>query len=247
VHVLRRRHERASAGQIDADELPRVPFVHTVHARGSELAVAIARRDHISDKDRFDRLRRSVAHCDLRALDEALVGVAHDQEVPVLRRQHLDELPLGEVGVLELVDEHVQEPLLPAGEHIGVLAEQAHREHEQVVEVDGRRVEQAPLVLGVHLRERLLRRCHRLVGVRLGEHQLVLECGDARVQLARRIPLRVEVEVTAHVVGEAHGVGLVVDRERGPDADVLRLAPQDARARGVERRHPHAARHRPHE
>ena len=165
----------------------------------------------------------------------------------MLGGEHLDELPLGEVGVLELVDEHVEEALLPTGEHVGVLAEQPHREHEQVVEVDGRRVEQAPLVLGVDGGEHLLGRRHRLVGVRLGQHELVLERGDARVELAGRVLLRVEVEVAAHVVGEAHRVGLVVDRERGADADVLRLASQDARARGVERCHPHAARHRPDE
>ena len=66
----------------------------------------------------------------------------------------------------------------------------------------------------------------------------------ARVQAAGREALRVEVEVAPHVVGEAHGVGLVVDRERRPQPEHRRLAAQDARARGVERRHPHAARDR---
>ena len=54
--------------------------------------------------------------------------------------------------------------------------------------------------------------------------------------------LGVEVEITPYVVGEAHGVGLVVDRERRPVPEHGRVAPEDARARGVEGGHPHAVR-----
>ena len=68
------------------------------------------------------------------------------------------ELELRGVGVLELVDEDVPEALLVALERFGVLAEQPHREHEQVVEVDGRRFLQPALVLGVHVGEPALGR-----------------------------------------------------------------------------------------
>ena len=60
------------------------------------------------------------------------------------------------------------------------------------------------------------------------------------MQPAGREALRVEVEVAPHVVDEADGVGLVVDRERRPVAEHGRLAAQDARAHRVEGRHPHA-------
>ena len=51
----------------------------------------------------------------------------------------------------------------PAREHVGVLAEQAHGEHEQVVEVDRRRVEQPALVLAVDLGHPVLGRGERTV------------------------------------------------------------------------------------
>ena len=69
-------------------------------------------------------------------LVDRLIRVSHDQHVAVLFGEHAHELPLGHVGVLELVDQHLGEAGAPAGEHVGVLAEQAHGEHEQVVEVD---------------------------------------------------------------------------------------------------------------
>ena len=49
--------------------------------------------------------------------------------------EHEDDLVLGHVGVLVLVDEDVLEAVLERREHIGVLAEQAHHVHQQVVEV----------------------------------------------------------------------------------------------------------------
>ena len=67
------------------------------------------------------------------------------------------------------------------------------------------------------------------------------------MQRAGREALRVEVEVAAYPVDEALRVRLVVDREARPVAEQRGLAAQDARARGVERRHPHAARDRPDE
>ena len=162
----------------------------------------------------------------------------------MLAGEEAHELPLGHVRVLELVDEDVAEAVAPAVEHVGVVAEEPHDEEQQVVEVGGRGLGEAALVLDVDLGdahlglgERLRLRLFRL-------DQLVLERRDRVVQPAGREPLRVQVQVAPHVVDEAHGVGLVVDRERAPVAEHRGLAPQDPRARGVERRHPHPARDR---
>ena len=43
---------------------------------------------------------------------DALVGIAHHTDVPVLVRQQVHQLVLGPVRVLVLVDEDVPEPLL---------------------------------------------------------------------------------------------------------------------------------------
>ena len=82
-----------------------------------------------------------------RAGDETLIVIADNHDAAVLFGERAHELPLREVGVLELVDEHVLEAVAPPRQRVGVLTEQPHGQQEQVVEVDGRRFEQAPLVL----------------------------------------------------------------------------------------------------
>ena len=121
----------------------------------------------------------------------------------MLEREQAHELPLRGVRVLELVDEDVAEPLLVPVQRFGVLAEQAHGEHEQIVEVDGRRLGQPALVLGVDLGDAAFGRADGLLRVLRGQDQLVLQRADLRVELAGREPLGVEVEVAAHPVGEA--------------------------------------------
>ena len=122
-----------------------------------------------------------------------------------------------------------------------MLAEQPHGEHEQVVEVDGRRLVRAGA--GTRCRPR---RCGARPGrppsprTRRGRISSFFSALICAWSWRGREPLRIEVEVAAHPVGEAHGVGLVVDREARPVAEQRRLAAQDPRARGVERRHPHA-------
>jgi hypothetical protein len=64
------------------------------------------------------------------------------------------------------------------------------------------------------------------------------------VDRPRREPLGVEPQVADDVPGQAHGVGLVVDRELAGEAELVGVAPQDADAGRVERRHPHLLRDR---
>ena len=104
---------------------------------------------------------------------------------------------------------------------------------------------QAALVLDVDLGDPPLGRADAPVArlLRLGTSSF-FSAEICVVQPPGGEPLRVQVEVAAHVVDEPDGVGLVVDRERGAVPEQRRLAAQDARARGVERRHPHAMRDR---
>ncbi len=171
---------------------------------------------------------------------DRLILITDHHHVAVLLGEHPHELPLGDVGVLELVDQHVAEAPRPPLLGVVVVAEQVHRLHEQVVEVERRRLEQAPLVLAVHVGHPLLGRRERAVDGLLPRHQLVLHRRDRRLQPAGREPLGVHVEVAPHVVDEPDRVGLVVDRERRPVPEHRGLAPQDARAHRVERRDPHA-------
>ncbi len=180
-------------------------------------------------------------------LVDALIGVGNNGDVAMLLREHAYELPLRLVRVLELVDEHVVEPAAPVRERVGVLAEQPDREQQQIVEVGRRRLEEAALVLAVHVGQVPLRLGHRVRLCLLHRDEVVLHRRDRRVQLAGREALRVKVQVTPDVVDESDGVGLVVDRERRAVAELGRLAAQDAGAGRVEGRHPHAASDRPDE
>ena len=77
-------------------------------------------------------------------------------------------------------------------------------------------------------------------GVGLEVDQLVLGRRDDGVNGPRRELLAVDVEVPQDVADQADGVGLVVDGERRLVAEAAGVAPQDADARGVKRRDPHA-------
>ena len=183
---------------------------------------------------------RAVAHRDERPLDQTLILIADHHDVAVLLGEHPHQLPLRDVRVLELVDEHVAEATAPPLLGVGVVAEEVHGLHEQVVEVERGGLEQAALVLAVHVGDALLGRGEGAVDGLLPRHQLVLHRRDRRLQPTGREALGIHVEIAPHVVDEAHRVGLVVDRERRPVAEQRRLAAQDARAHRVERGHPHA-------
>src|SRR4030095_12791302 len=86
--------------------------------------------------DTFDALL--AARClDERSLDEALVRIAHDADVPVLAGQLADDPVLGTVGVLVLVDEHVAPEAAVPGERLGDVLIELHGLQTQLVEVDG--------------------------------------------------------------------------------------------------------------
>ena len=146
------------------------------------------------------------------------------------------------VRVLVLVDQDVAEaPVVVLGDQ-RVVTQQVDRAHDEVVEIQRVRGAHALVVLDVGVRDdardRILAR--RLRVARRAD-QLVL-----RVRNARRHHLWGEA-LNVHVLGfedhldEALGILRVVDRERRGQARRLVLVAQQAHARRVEGRHPHAA------
>ena len=113
-------------------------------------AVVLVEHDHRGVGERLLELE-DVA--DVRAAEpvDRLVGVADHADVAVLGGEHHDQLVLGGVRVLVLVDEHVAGTAPVVREHLGVLAEQLDRLREQVVEVHGAGPLEAGLVLPVDL------------------------------------------------------------------------------------------------
>ena len=110
---------------------------------------------------------------------------------------------------------------------------------EQVVEVHRAGPGETGLVLGEDVADLALEDVADPGDVGLGVEPVVLGRADGGVDRPGREPLGVEAQVADDVAGEAHGVGLVVDRELAGEAELVGVAPQDAHARRVERRHPH--------
>ncbi|MDH6190971.1 hypothetical protein M2168_004003 [Streptomyces sp. CZ24] len=143
------------------------------------------------------------------------------------------------VGVLVLVDQDMPEAAPVVVGDVRERLEEVDRGHDDVVEVERVGLAQPRLVHRVRLRQRLLETVGGLGGEVLGVDQLVLEVRDLGGEGLRREALRVEVEVAADQGHQPLGVGRVVDRERRGEAEVLRLAAQDAHAGAVEGGDPH--------
>ena len=156
-----------------------------------------------------------------------------------LAAQLLDQAVLRMVGVLVLVDEHVAEPAAVVLPHVGEGLQQVHRGHDQVVEVERVGLAQAALVVAERLGVGLLEGVARLLGGVLGIAQLVLLVGDPVEHGVGLVLLRVELEVAQHQRHQPLGVGRVVDREVGLEADPVDLLAEDPDAGGVEGRDPH--------
>ena len=77
---------------------------------------------------------------------DRLILIAHNRDVAVLGGQDRDQLELGVVGVLILVHHHVVEGVLPLLARLRHALEQHHRLHDQVVEIHGVCLVQAPLI-----------------------------------------------------------------------------------------------------
>ncbi len=171
---------------------------------------------------------------------DRLIVVAHDAEILVLGGQRLHELVLRDVGVLELVHQHVIEAAAPVREALGMLREQRQRVQQQVVEVHRigllQRGRQRAIDLGRDLGERAV----GVGGETVGRHHPVLGARDERMHRARRIDLGRMAARLEQTLDQRLRVVLVVDRVVGPEAEQRRLAAQQPGVEGMERPDPQA-------
>ena len=152
-----------------------------------------------------------------------LVRVADSAQVPVVGREQLQQPVLRVVRVLVLVDEDVAERLAPALARLGEALEHVHGEEEHVVEVDGVREEEAPLVQLVDVGDGLVVERRDALAVLGGPDEVVLLARDDGVDAARREALRVALQLLQARLRQAQLVGLVVDREVRLVAEALAL------------------------
>ena len=174
------------------------------------------------------------AHVGAAPAVDALVVVADHAEVLRRAGERPHDAVLHLVHVLELVDEHVAEapPHLVAGDALGVLEHAQHVE-EQVVEIDGVRLLEEPLVRLEALHDRRVGEV--LLVVLGGAEALLLRGVDAREHLPRRVALVVVLELLQDARHHGALIAVVVDDEAPLEPGGGVVAAEQARARRVER------------
>ena len=156
--------------------------------------------------------------------------------------QQLQQPVLRVVGVLVLVHQHMAERRGVALAHLRKQLEQVDRPEQQVVEVHRVHPMQVALVDLIHVGHHLLERGADRLAIVGGGAQAVLRRRDLIVDRGRGEALGVDAHGVGGALGQAAGVGLVVDRELARVPEPLRLRAQDARAGRVEGHQPHAPR-----
>ena len=190
---------------------------------------------------------------------DRLVVVPHHGHVPVLVHQEAQQHPLGEVGVLVLVHQHVAVALSHALAHVRALVQEPERPHHEVAEVQRPALLQKAVVVGVdagelHLAGRGGTRgvaagsgpLHQALGVAavlLGGHELVLqavdpghEAGQQRGRIAADL-VTADGEVPDSLEEERQAIGR---RDRGQERvhpRLQRLVLEEAGAERVEGGH----------
>ena len=137
VHVFVGGHDLAAGAGRDAHALVSASLMDPIDTGSTHVAAAVVRQNVIACSNILDDPQRSIGHHDLAARHQTLVRVADHHDVAVLAREQPDDLPLRAVRVLELIDQHVSEPVPPPLERIRVLAKQPNHQQQQVVEVHG--------------------------------------------------------------------------------------------------------------
>ncbi len=160
----------------------------------------------------------------------------------MLAPQERHELILGAIRVLILVHEQKLEALAIRRETLRVLLEDAHRQHQQIVEIHGVGLAQRALELRIHRGRRAAQRVQRQRRVFLGRHERVLGVGDGAAQRLRAPLLGRDAEPIHHAPDDGERLLFIVDRERGRPPDEHGLAPQNPGADRVKGAAPHPRR-----
>ena len=124
-----------------------------------------------------------VADIGLAPTVDRLIGVTDDEEILVFLCERFDENVLHPVGVLVLVDQDVLESFLIALQHAGLCIEELQRQNQQIVELDGVRLAQQPLVFGVRAGHDLVTEILRRVARILNAHHAGFVGADAAATL----------------------------------------------------------------
>ncbi len=164
---------------------------------------------------------------------DRLVLVPHRAERVRAAPEELDEGVLARVRVLVLVDQEVPHPRGLRRRDRGLLPQEAHGAHDQVVEVEGAGGRELPLVEEENTADPLSRVVRLGVGVRLRGDERVLRVGDAAAHRAGRQDLLGDSDLVHRLLDERELIRRVRDREPRRKAGDRGVAPEEAQGEGV--------------
>ena len=166
---------------------------------------------------------------------DGLVVVPHHAEIAVPAAEKIDDLVLRLVRVLILVHQNIAPESLVILQHVGAVPEQVDRQHQEVVEVHRLARLEPLLVEAVDLRRPFFREIRRHPGVLARSEHLVLCAADPRRHRARAHHPLAQAQPLQAVLDQAQLVGVVVDHEAVPEAQLRMPFAQNADAGGVKR------------
>ena len=184
--------------------------------------------DYLRPREDFRELQ-DIPHLGAAETVDGLVVVPHDADIGSSAGQDLEELELGDVGVLVLVDQDDAEALVETVAYRLVVPQDAGGQEDEVAEVHVARFPQAALVFCVQAAEIAVRE-PRLQVRGVGRQAVVLGPGYAGGQASALVT----VEVRDKAAEQRDGIVVVVDGEVGIEPGRRRVAPQEPGSEGME-------------
>ena len=173
---------------------------------------------------------------------DGLVGVSHHANVAPPAAKLQDDAVLRRVRVLVFVHQDVLKLVLMPLQHIGMLAKQIVRFHQQIVKIHRPGVFQLLLIHAIDGGDLLRVEDAALLGdlgESVGREQIVLGFADRVAETAHGQPLRVDPQLAEHELENPIGISHVVDGKLLWVAELRGMTAKNPSARRMEGRDPH--------
>ena len=218
----------ALAADVVADNL--VCSIENVAGR----AVILFQTDGFRVLELLFKLQNIRDRCTAEFVD-TLVVITDHADVLIITCQQAGEHILRVVGILILVHEHIAELALVVFKHLGVVLQQQHGFHDNIVEIQCTGLFHGLFVIAVDVCDLFTEVVTDGIRAELTRgHQLVLCAGDHAHHGSRIEILGIEIELFHYVENDALLVVLIVDGERALKAEQVNVLAQNAQAGRVE-------------
>ena len=169
----------------------------------------------------------------------ALVLVADGEEVAMSFAEPARDEVLRPVRILIFVDVHVAVAALIAIPNLRMIFQEPHRQHEEIVEIDGARAFQGLVIAGPQFAVRLFQFVDGR-GVSLRGVGTLFEAAEPGERLPGRYPLKALRQILDLFLHDGKLIRIVEDRERLGPSQPVHVPAQQEEAKGVEGAEPRA-------